>query len=96
MGGNKTLLAAGQKVCLLLLFFMCLKSKLPAPQPQAVSGRRTCAGRAGRRASRLSAASELHLLSNEFLLLRVDAVRMAHGCKERCVIPENYSAEMCV
>jgi len=52
----------------------------------------------GGRAGGLSAASELRLLSNEFLLLCVlcDAVRMAHGCKERSVISENYSAAMCV
>lgn len=49
-------------------------------------------------ASGLSAASELHLLSNEFLLLCawLDAVRMAPGCKERGVISESYGAETCV
>lgn len=41
-------------------------------------------------ASRAVSASELCLLSNEFLLLRAwfDAVRMAPGCKERDVIQQ--------
>lgn len=47
MGGGETLLAAGQKSCLLLLFFMRLKLKLPALQPQVMSGWRMCDGRVG-------------------------------------------------